>query len=129
MATIVGLNAAVDSGDQTHEITMALDKTETQMFEVTTTAVQAISVYFDLDALETAVEGGTVTIRVYNMVDGAAYSDMPTAVSTYVVGISTMYPSFEFNMVYNDVKVTIQCSADLIAARTIAYRYITRELS
>jgi hypothetical protein len=128
-ATVEGLvENAVDSGNLTHDITTANDKTETQIFALASTGIYALSIVFDLDALETAVEGGTVSIRLYNKVDGSNYSDKPSACATYVVGTSIEYPSFELGLVHGNVKVTIQCSTDVTVTRTIAYRYQTRDL-
>jgi len=124
----LGVKNAVDGGDLTHDITTANDKTETEVMEIQKTGVYAFSVFFDLDTLETAVEGGTVTIRLYNKIDGSNYSDIPAAYVTYVVGSENEYPSIEANMLHGYSKVTIQCSMDVTATRTIACRSITRDL-
>jgi hypothetical protein len=120
------LATAVES---THTITTVNDKTETQMFEITETNVYELSIYLDLDTLETAVEGGTVTTRLYAKVDGTNYADKPIAVSTYVVGTSTEYPSFEVDKIYRNTKLTIQCSSDVSNNRVVAYQYFKRVVS
>jgi len=119
---------AVDAGNLTHDITTVNDKTETQVVEIAKAGIYALSVFFDLDTLETATEGGTVKIRVYNKIDGANYSDKPSAYAEYVVGQENEYPSIEINLVHGYCKVTIQCSTDVTATRTIAYRHLERDL-
>jgi len=119
---------AVDAGNLTHDITTVNDKTETQVVEIAKTGIYTLSVFFDLDVLETATEGGTVKIRVYNKVDGTNYSDKPSAYAEYVVGQENEYPSVEINLVHGYCKVTIQCSTDVTATRTIAYRHLERDL-
>jgi hypothetical protein len=119
---------AVDAGNLTHDITTTNDKTETQIVEIAKNGIYALSVLFDLDTLETAAEGGTIKIRVYNKVDGANYSDKPSAYAEYVVGQENEYPSIEINLVHGYCKVTIQCSTDVTATRTIAYRHLERDL-
>jgi len=119
---------AVDAGNLTHDITTANDKAETQVVEIAKTGIYALSVFFDLDVLETAAEGGTVKIRVYNKIDGTNYSDKPSAYAEYVVGQENEYPSVEINLVHGYCKVTIQCSTDVTVTRTIAYRHLERDL-
>jgi len=119
---------AEDGGDLTHDITTGNDQTETTVFEIAKTGIYALSVFFDLDVLETAVEGGTITIRLYNKIDGTNYSDIPTAHLTYTVGSENEYPSIEANMLHGYSKVTIECSDDVTETRTIVYRTITRDL-
>jgi hypothetical protein len=119
---------AVDAGNLTHDITTVNDKAETQVVEIAKAGIYSLSVFFDLDVLETAVEGGTVKIRVYNKVDGTNYSDKPTAYAEYVVGQENEYPSVEINLVHGYCKVTIQCSTDVTVTRTIAYRHLERDL-
>jgi hypothetical protein len=119
---------AVDAGNLTWDITTANDTVETQIVEITKTGIYELSVFFDLDALEIAAEGGTIKIRVYNKVDGTNYSDKPSAYAEYVRGQENEYPSIEANLVHGYCKVTIQCSTDVTVTRTIAYRYIVRDL-
>jgi len=124
------LNAgdAIDSGNLTHDITTVNDLLETQMVEIAKAGIYALSMFIDLDVLETAVEGGLVKIRLYNKIDGANYSDKPSAYIEYLVGNEDMYPSIEANMVHGNCKLTIQCGSDVTVTRTIAYRYIVRDL-
>lgn len=112
----------------TYAITTANDKTETQVFEVAKTGNYVLSVYFDLDVLETAVEGGTVTIKLYNKIDGSNYSDRPSTRIDYFIGASTEYPSIETINIGGYSKITIQCSSDVTSTRTISYYYITEDL-
>jgi len=119
---------AVDAGNLTHDITTVNDLAETQIVEIAKAGIYSLSVFFDLDTLETAAEGGTVKIRVYNKVDGTNYSDKPSAYAEYVVGQENEYPSVEINLVHGYCKVTIQCSTDVTATRTIAYRHLERDL-
>ena len=119
---------AEDSGNLTHDITTVNDLTETQMVEIAKAGIYALSIYIDLDVLETAVEGGLVKIRLYNKIDGTNYSDKPSAYVEYTVGSENEYPSIEVNMVHGYCNLTIQCSTDVTVTRTIAYRYIVRDL-
>ncbi len=119
---------AVDGGDLTHDITTANDTVETQVTEIAKTGIYTLSVYFDLDTLESAVEGGLIKIRVYNKVDGTNYSNKPVAYIPYVVGAENEYPSVEANMLHGYTKLTIQCTTDVTATRTVAYRVVTRDL-
>lgn len=112
-----------------HNITTANDKTETDVFAVASSDVYAFSVFFDLDVLEANSEGGTVTFKLYNVIDGSAYSDVPSAKCDYVVGSSGEYPSMEVGMLYGNFKVTVQCSDDVTTTRAITYRYMTKQLS
>lgn len=116
------------STSTTHTITTANDKTETQVFEITKTTIYHLSIYTDLDVLESAAEGDTITFRLYNKVDGSNYSDQPLGESDYVVGSSDEYPNFELNMVEGNCKLTVQCSDDVTVSRNFTYRYITMDV-
>lgn len=118
---------AVDSGNLTHDITTVNDLLETQMVEIAKTGIYALSIFIDLDVLETAQEGGLIKIRLYNKIDGANYSDKPSAYIEYLLG-DDEYPSIEINLVHGNCKLTIQCGSDVTVTRTIAYRYIVRDL-
>jgi len=112
-----------------HDITTANDKTETQVFEITKTGVYELSVYLHLDALETAGEGGIVTVKLTMTEDGGTtYADNPIAVPKYTVGSSEEYPSIEADKIHGKCKLTIQCSGDVTATRAITYDYVTRDL-
>lgn len=119
---------AEDSGNLTHDITTANDTAETQIVEIIKTGIYALSMFIDLDVLETTVEGDIVKIRLYNKIDGANYSDKPSAYIEYFVGNEDIYPSIEIAIIHGNCKLTIQCSSDVTATRTIAYRYIVRDL-
>jgi hypothetical protein len=114
----------------THSITTTNDTIETQIFEIAKSGTYALTVMFDLDTLETAVEGGTITIRLYNKIDGSNYSDKPSARIDYVVGTggSTAYPSLEALRLGQYSRVTIQCSSDVTTTRIISYYYIVEDL-
>lgn len=122
--------AAVDSGNLTHAITVAQDTTEQLLVEISKTGTYALSAYFDLDVLEIADEGATVTICLYNKIDGSNYSDKPIATMSYVVGDADYadYPSVEAHMLHGPCKLTIQLGSAVTETRTIAYRYMTRDL-
>jgi hypothetical protein len=126
---LIGSGALAVDASGNHNVTTVNDTVETQVFESTSAKVRAVSVWFDLDALVAAGEGGQVSIRLYNYVDGAAYSDVPSARSDFTVGTSTMYPSIEAGMITGNVKVTIQCGLGVTSTRNITYRYIVKELS
>jgi hypothetical protein len=110
----------------THNITTANDKTETDMFEITKTTRYAVSIYIDVQELIAAAEGGTVTFKMYNKIDETNYR--PVSKADFLVGKDVVHPSFEAQMINHNVKVTVQCSADVTATRTLKYRYITRDL-
>lgn len=127
--TVEGLvENAADGGNLSHNVTVAHGTTETQVVEIAKTGIYALSVYFDLDALETATEGTTITLRLYNKIDGSNYSDKPTAYSTYTIGTDSEYPSFEANMLHSYSKVTIQLESAVTETRNITYRQVTRDL-
>jgi len=112
----------------THTMTTTTDTVETQIFEVAKFGTYALSVLLDLDTLETAVEGGTVTIKLYNKIDAANYSDKPIARIDHVIGGTLEYPSFEAVRLGYYSKVTIQCSGNVSVSRAIPYYYITEDL-
>ena len=114
-----------DSGT-THDITTANDKAETDVFEITKSTRYAFSAYFDLSVLVAAAEGGTVTLILYNKIDETNYREI--ARSAFIVGADTTHPSFEARMLNHNTKVTIQCSNDVTATRSISYRYMTQDL-
>jgi len=106
----------------THDITTANDKTETDVVEITDTSRYGLSMYFDLNALVAAAEGGTVTVRMYNKIDETTYREVGKA--TFIVGSTTTHPNFEVMRINHNAKFTIQCSTDVTATRTINYRYV-----
>jgi len=120
--TIKGLVISTDAAG-THDITTVNDKTETDVVEINVTTRYGLSIYFDLNALVAAAEGGTVTIRMYNKIDETTYREIATA--TFIVGTTTTHPSFEAMRLNHNTKFTIQCSTDVTNTRTINYRYIT----
>jgi hypothetical protein len=103
-----------------------IDTTERQIFEVGKFGNYALTVMFDLDTLETAVEGGIITIKVYNRVDNATYPDKPSARIDHVIGSSLVYPSIEAMRLGGYSKVTIQPST--ATTRVIPYYYIVEDL-
>lgn len=117
---------ATDGGDLTHNITTANDKTETQVFEESENDTYQLAVMFDFDTLETSGEGGTVTLRMYNKVDGSNYPDIPNVILQYVIGSEVEYPSLYARSVHGDCKVTIQCSTDVTDTRIVSYRKVKR---
>ena len=110
----------------THGITTANDLTETDIITTAKTTRYSVSIYIDVQELITAAEGGTVTFKMYNKIDEATYRIM--AKVDFVVGTDVVHPSFEAAMINHNVKVTVQCSTDVTATRTLKYRYITRDL-
>lgn len=119
---------AVDSGDLTHSITTANDTVETTIFEETETGIYALSVYIDLVTLETAAEGGVVTVRLYNRVNGSSYTVWPVARVDYTVGDEVEMISMEANMLHGPSKVTVVCSTNVSSTRLLYYRRIKRIL-
>jgi hypothetical protein len=120
------LMMAAPSVPATHAITTANDKAETQVFEVAKSGTYRLWVYVTLRALITAAEGGTVTLILYNKINGNDYEEI--ARTAFIVGGDTTMPSFDVSAVTGYCKLTIQCSNDVSATRTIGYRYITQEL-
>lgn len=108
-----------------HNITTANDKTETTIVEINLGYIFDLSMSLDYDALETAGEGGTVTITVYNKPDGTNYADSPIGLMEYVVGSTTVYPSFTVEKIHNICKIMIECSADVTATRAVSYEYVS----
>ena len=93
------------------------------------TYIRDIFLYSNLDTLETAGEGGVVTIRAYHRVDGAAYSDQPELEIDYTVGASNEYPSIALFGVSEWVQVTMQCSVAVTAQRACPFRGSYRRTS
>jgi len=118
---------AIDT-DGSHDITTENDKTETEMFEIAKAGIYALSIWLDMDELDAASEGGTVSFQLYNKVDGSAYTGLPSVLVEYVVGTSREHPTIEVAMVHGYCKLTIQCSTDVSDTRAIPYRYIVRDL-
>lgn len=127
VAAISGTATAVKT-QTAHNITTANDTSETEIIEITESGNYAFSAYLDLDTLEAAGEGGTVTVTLYNKIDDSNYADTPIAVSTYVVGTSTAYPSIEASMINGYCSLRIQCSDDVTDTRTIACKTIVKEV-
>ncbi|MFA5307803.1 MAG: hypothetical protein WC365_10200, partial [Candidatus Babeliales bacterium] len=119
---------ATDAGDATHEITVAHDTDETQVLEVAKAGIYSLTLLFDLDVLVTAAEGTTVTVRVYNKIDGTNYSDKAFDKKVFTIATDTEYPFMEYRLLHGYSKVTIQLGSAVTETRTIAYRSITRDL-
>lgn len=120
---------AQDGGDLTHDITTTNDTVETDLFELSNTNIYALTVKFDLDVLETAGEGGTITFRLYEKINGSSYpTNNPNVIFQYVVGTSDEYPSIETDLIHGNSKLTIQCSGDVTTTRQINYRRIYRPI-
>lgn len=119
-------NSAAADVSTTHDITTANDKAETQVLEISDAGSYGLAIYVDLSTLVTAVEGGTVTLKLYNKVDEANYREVSKA--QFIIGSDTTHPSFEVNMLHHHTKMTIQCSNDVTATRSISYSYLTKDL-
>lgn len=119
---------AVSSSSVSHDITTANDTVETVIEEIEDTNNYSLSLFFDLDTLESASEGEVVTIKLYNKIDGSNYSDSPIAVSEYVVGSEIEYPSIETNVLSGYSKITISCSGEVTATRSIVCRILKRNM-
>ena len=125
-ATVEGLIENAGDTAFTHNITTANDKSETDVVEISKTNIYGLSIFLDLNALVAAVEGGTVTVKLYNKVDETNYRCICKV--TFVVGTDVEHPNFEAKMLNHNSKVTIQCSADVTTTRQINGRYIVRDL-
>ena len=112
----------------THSVTTANDTSETDISTTSATRTDqyAYSIYFDLEELETAGEGGTITLKAYNRIDSSNYRLIDKV--EYVVGAGDVNPNFEFNMISHALKFTIQCSSDVTATRTVDFRAVTKDL-
>ena len=119
---------AVSSSSVSHDITTANDTVETVIEEIEDTNNYSLSLFFDLDTLKSASEGEVVTIKLYNKIDGSNYSDSPIAVSEYVVGSEIEYPSIETNVLSGYSKITISCSGEVTATRSIVCRILKRNM-
>jgi hypothetical protein len=118
----------VDAGDATHAITVAHDVNETQVVEVAKAGIYSLTLFFDLDVLVTAAEGTTVTVRMYNKIDGTNYSDKAFDKKVFTIASDTEYPFMEYHLLHGYSKVTIQLGSAVTETRTISYRSITRDL-
>jgi len=109
----------------THTVTVAHGTNETTVTGfplVKGDVTWGFSIYLDLATLVTAVEGGTVTVRYYQKTDAAHYALIGKSV--FVVGTETIMPSCEVMRGYNDITVTIQCSAAVTGNRIVPFVYI-----
>ena len=102
----------------------ATGATEKTVFEVAKVGIYRLSAYMDIYDFEHYGEGGTITFRLYNKIDGTNYRVISKYV--YTVGASTEHPIFEINAIHNYCKVTIQCTT--ATTRAIPYRYIVEDL-
>ena len=109
-----------------HGITTLTDLVETDMIVIAKTTRYAVSIYIDVQELIAAVEGGTVTFKMYDKIDEVNYRIV--AKVDFIVGTDVVHPSFEASMINHNVKVTVQCSTDVTATRTLPYRYIIRDM-
>jgi hypothetical protein len=119
---------ASDAGDATHAITVAHGVDETQVVEIAKAGIYSLTLLFDLDVLVTAAEGTSVTVRVYNKIDGTNYSDKAFDKKVFTIASDTEYPFMEYRLLHGYSKVTIQLGSAVTETRTIAYRSITRDL-
>lgn len=113
--------AVYDHADITGTTTLA-NTTETQAFEVAKTGIYNLSIYLDMSAM---VNGGTITVRLYNKIDGTNYRVITTG--EYIVGTTTDHPVIEVNAVHHNCKVTLQCSTTP-TSHIVTHRYITLDL-
>ena len=109
----------------TYDVLVAHGVAEQDIVAVAKSTRYGISFYLDVQALVTANEGGTLTIRAYNKIDETNYKVIAKA--TFVVGVDTVFPSFEIIRVNHNTKFTLQCSVAVTVTRTINYRYITQD--
>lgn len=114
---------ANDASSGTHNIEIADDVDEEDVVEITATNIYSLSFYIDLTTLEAAGEGGTVTVRLYNMIDAVNYREV--AYTQYVVGTSVEHPNIEYWLIHHHSKITIQCSSAVTAQRACPFRIIT----
>jgi len=108
-----------------HNITVANDTAETDVFSLAKTAPWGLSVYLDLASLVAAVEGGTITVRYYMKVDESNYAQIGK--SEFIVGTDTVMPSCEVIRGNHGFKATIQCSTNVTDTRAVPYVYILSE--
>ncbi len=106
----------------THDITIANDQIETEVFEIQKTGVYDCAITLELDILESTSEGGIVTFRVYEKTDGSVYSDIPVGYAEWTNG-DNFYPSFFLPLVHGYVQLKVQCSDDVTVTRVISYTY------
>jgi hypothetical protein len=116
---------AFDTG-ASHNVTVVHDTAEQDVVEIAKAGTYALSVFIDLSALVTAVEGGTIIARLYNKIDETNYREI--AASQFIVGTDTTHPSIEANMVNHNCKVTLQMGSAVTGTRAVPYKYIVRDL-
>ena len=123
IALLSGAGVAADT-EATYSVTTSNDTVETQIFENAIATNYAFDAYFDFNALTAAAEGGVVTLRVYNKIDGTNYREILYV--QFTVGSDAENPSVHFPMLHNYSKVTIQCSTDVSATRSVPYVKLTK---
>jgi len=113
-----------DTSTGTHNVEVAHGTGEELVATLSPSKNGKLAVIFDVDTLETAGEGGTVTLRYKLKVDGSNFRTIDTA--TYIVGTDEMHPlTEEVAFKGTDMaQVTIQCSSAVTAQRAVPYRVV-----
>lgn len=111
----------------THDIQIGDGVGEVDIVEIAKAGIYDLAITMDLDALNTAAEGGIVVFRVYEKTDGANYADSPIGYAEWTDG-DDFYPSFMVFMAHQFTKITVQCGVAVTAQRDIVVRYKVRDL-
>jgi len=108
----------------THNVEVADGTSEVSVATFSPSKNGEFAVQFDVSALETAGEGGTVTIRLKSKLDGTNLRTLDK--SSYIVGTDEMMPAVKDTVFKGTdvVEATIQCSSAVTLQRAVPYRVI-----
>lgn len=115
------LSAAVTG---THTITVAHGTVEQTIATLNPTRNLSFAVYFDVNALIAAAEGGTLTFRLKLKIDGTTFRTID--LSSFQVGIDEIYPSLTaFSEIgASTISITVQCSGAVTVNRNVPYKIL-----
>jgi len=112
------------STSETHTVTVAHGTVEQTIATIAPGRTGPFEFQLDVNALEAAVEGGTVTLRLKHKIDATTARTVDLA--TYIVGTDTIHPSV--NAMVKEgaslVVVTLQVSSAVTVNRACPYIYM-----
>jgi len=113
-----------ETSTATHNIEVADGTSEVSVATFSPSKNGKFAVQFDVSAIETAGEGGTVTLRLKSKLDGTNLRTIDK--SSYIVGTDEMMPGVEDTVFKGTdiVEATIQCSSAVTLQRAVPYRVI-----
>ena len=120
------LRDVTSTGSGTYYIEVADGTTEQTVITISKAGSYSLSYYMDLNTLITNSEGGTVTSRLYNRIDGSNYRII--AEWDFAVGVNTEHPSVEVNMLKGYSYLSIQLSSAVTAQRACPFKILIEDI-